>query len=112
MDPRGQTLKRHATHMLQFKPGRDVAMLSALLQRSSSEGLYDRQYVQAHTDDFEKLAESVKDHTPEKMAPICGIDAGDAAPSSRANTPAPRRRSSSGAWASRSMSTAPTMRAA
>src|SRR3546814_7042186 len=30
MDPRGQTLKRHATHMLQFKPGRDVAMLNAL----------------------------------------------------------------------------------
>src|SRR6267143_2973153 len=31
MDPRGQALKRHATHMLQFKPSRDVAMLNALL---------------------------------------------------------------------------------
>src|SRR5439155_7720539 len=28
MDPRGQALKRHATHMLQFKPGADVAMLN------------------------------------------------------------------------------------
>ncbi len=28
MDPRGQTLKRHASHMLQFKPGRDVALLN------------------------------------------------------------------------------------
>src|SRR5215471_12779738 len=27
MDPRGQALKRHATHMLEFKPGTDVAML-------------------------------------------------------------------------------------
>ena len=75
MDPRGQALKRHATHMLQFKPGRDVAMLSAMLNVIISEGLTDKQYVQAHTEDFDKLAESVKDRTPEKMAPICGIDA-------------------------------------
>ena len=39
------------------------------------EGLHDKQYVQAHTDDFDKLAENVKDFPPEKMAPICGIDA-------------------------------------
>ncbi|HLB80851.1 MAG TPA: molybdopterin-dependent oxidoreductase, partial [Dongiaceae bacterium] len=31
MDPRGQALKRHATHMLQFKPGADVALLNAIL---------------------------------------------------------------------------------
>jgi len=75
MDPRGQTLKRHATHMLQFKPGRDVAMLSAMLNVIIGEGLYDKQYVQAHTEDFQKLAENVKDFPPEKMAEICGIDA-------------------------------------
>ncbi|HWT04684.1 MAG TPA: molybdopterin-dependent oxidoreductase, partial [Xanthomonadales bacterium] len=39
------------------------------------EELYDRQYVQAHTDDFEKLREHVRDYAPEKMAEICGIDA-------------------------------------
>jgi formate dehydrogenase major subunit len=75
MDPRGQALKRHATHMLQFKPGRDVSMLSAMLNVIISEGLTDKQYVQAHTEDFDKLAESVKDRTPEKMAPLCGIEA-------------------------------------
>jgi len=75
MDPRGQTLKRHATHMLQFKPGRDVALLSAMLNVIIAEGLHDKQYVQAHTEDFEKLAANVKDFPPEKMAPICGIDA-------------------------------------
>jgi formate dehydrogenase major subunit len=75
MDPRGQTLKRHATHMLQFKPGRDVALLSAMLNVILSEGLYDKQYVQAHTEDFQKLAENVKDFPPETMAEICGIDA-------------------------------------
>ncbi|HWI28050.1 MAG TPA: molybdopterin-dependent oxidoreductase, partial [Stellaceae bacterium] len=75
MDPRGQTLKRHATHMLQFKPGRDVSLLSAMLNVIISEGLEDKQYVQAHTEEFEKLAENVKDFPPEKMAEICGIDA-------------------------------------
>jgi formate dehydrogenase major subunit len=75
MDPRGQTLKRHATHMLQFKPARDVSMLSAMLNVIVSEGLYDKQYVQAHTADFEELAENVKNYPPEKMAEICGIDA-------------------------------------
>jgi formate dehydrogenase major subunit len=75
MDPRGQALKRHATHMLQFTPGRDVALLSALLNVIIAEGLTDRQYIQAHTDDFAALAESVKDRTPERMAAVCGIDA-------------------------------------
>ena len=75
MDPRGQTLKRHATHMLQFKPGQDVPMLSALLHTIIYEDLYDKQYVQAHTDDFEAIEESVKDRTPEAMAARCGIDA-------------------------------------
>jgi len=75
MDPRGQALKRHATHMLQFKPGRDVAMLNAMLHVIIEEGLYDKQYVQAHTDGFERLRDNVKNFPPEKMAEICGIDA-------------------------------------
>ena len=75
MDPRGQALKRHATHMLQFRPGRDVAMLNAMLHTIVEEKLYDRQYVQANTEDFEKLVENVRDFPPETMAEICGIPA-------------------------------------
>jgi formate dehydrogenase major subunit len=75
MDPRGTALMRHATHMLQFKPGRDVAMLNAMLHTIVEEELYDRQYVQANTQDFEKLAANVKDFPPEKMEVICGIPA-------------------------------------
>src|SRR4051794_37165586 len=75
MDPRSQFMARYATKMLQFKPGRDVAMLNALLHTIIEEGLHDRQYVQAHTEDFEKLREHVRDYAPEKMAELCGIDA-------------------------------------
>ena len=75
MDPRGQTLVRHATATLRFNPGRDVAMLNALLHTIIEEGLTDRQYIQAHTEDYEKLREHIRDYSPEKMADICGIDA-------------------------------------
>ena len=75
MDPRGQALRKHASHMLQFKPGTDVALLNALLNVIVSEKLYDEQYVQAHVEGFESLQRHIEDFTPEAMAPICGIDA-------------------------------------
>jgi formate dehydrogenase major subunit len=75
MDPRGQALKRHAAHMLQFRPGADVAMLNAMLNVIVTEKLYDQQYVQTYTEGFPAFAEHIKDFTPEEMAPICGIEA-------------------------------------
>ena len=75
MDPRGQALKRHAAHMLQFKPGTDVAMLNGILNTIVTERLYDRQYVEAQTSNFEAFAHHIKEFTPEEMAPICGIPA-------------------------------------
>ena len=75
MDPRGQVLKRHASHMLQFKPGRDVPMLNAMLNVIITEGLYDAQYVAEHTQDFEELRAHIASYTPEAMESICGIPA-------------------------------------
>jgi formate dehydrogenase major subunit len=75
MDPRGQTLRRYASHMLQFKPGRDVPMLNAMLHTIVEEQLYDRKYVEAHTEDFEKLKEHIREFAPEKMEELCGVPA-------------------------------------
>ena len=75
MDPRGQALKRHATHMLQFRNGGDVSMLNGIMNVIVEEGLYDTQYIQAHTEGFERLREHLKAFPPEKMAEICGIPA-------------------------------------
>jgi formate dehydrogenase major subunit len=75
MDPRGQALARHATHMLQFKPGSDVALLNALMHVIVEEELFDRQYIQAHTEGFENLRRHLAAFAPEEMAAICGIDA-------------------------------------
>ena len=75
MDPRGQGLKRHATHMLQFRPGTDVAMLNAIMHVIVEEGLFDEQYIQGYTENWPAMKEHLKGFPPEKMADLCGIDA-------------------------------------
>src|ERR1017187_7525647 len=75
MDPRRQTLARHATKHLAFKAGIDVAMLNAMINTIITEGLTDEQYIAGYTEGFEDLKARTGDFTPEKMAPICGIAA-------------------------------------
>jgi formate dehydrogenase major subunit len=73
MDPRGQGLKRFAYQMLQFRPGADVSMLNAIMNVIVEEGLYDQQYIDAYTENWEAEKEHLKGFTPEAMEPICGI---------------------------------------
>ena len=77
LDPRGRAtgVQRYASHVLQFKPGSDVALLNGMLHTIVEEKLYDEQYIQAHTEGFEALKKKVKDFSPEKMEPVCGIPA-------------------------------------
>jgi len=75
MDPRGTALRRHATRMLQFTPGTDVAMLNAMLNVVITEELFDSGYVARRSEGFESLRKKIGEFTPEAMAPICGIDA-------------------------------------
>ncbi len=75
MDPRGQALKRFASHMLQFRPGTDVSMLNAIMHVIVEEKLYDEQYIAAYTENWEAERAHLKDFTPERMAEICGVEA-------------------------------------
>jgi len=75
MDPRGVGLGRHATHMLQFRPGTDVSMLNAIMHVIVEEELYDRQYIDGFTENWEAMKAHLADFTPERMAEVCGIDA-------------------------------------
>ena len=75
MDPRGQALKRYASHMLQFRPGADVSMLNAIMHVIVEERLYDQQYIEAYTENWEAEKEHLKDFSPENMAEICGVEA-------------------------------------
>src|SRR5271156_6332788 len=75
IDPRRQALSRHAYRHLSFKPGSDVAMLNAMLNVIITERLYNSEYIEAHTENFEALKATIVDFTPERMAEVCGIDA-------------------------------------
>ena len=75
-DPRRQSLSRLATEHLQFRPGTDVALLSAMIHTIIEEKLFDSSYVETHTKGFSELAAEMAGQSPEAMAPLCGIDAG------------------------------------
>ncbi len=75
MDPRGVGLRRFASHMLQFRPGADVSMLNAIMHVIVEEKLYDQQYIEAYTENWEAEKAHLADFSPEKMEGICGIPA-------------------------------------
>ncbi len=75
IDPRGQSLSRHATYRLKFKPGTDVPLLNAMLHTIIGEGLTDQQYIEGYTEGFAELKARVQAFSPEAMAPVCGVDA-------------------------------------
>jgi len=74
-DPRRTELSRLATHMLQFRPDTDVALLNAMINTIIFEGLTNDEFIARRTTGFEELKERVRKYTPEAMAPVCGIDA-------------------------------------
>ena len=75
MDPRRGELARHARHVLQFRPGTDVALLNSLMHVIVDEGLADPAFIAARTSGYEALAANVKAYAPERMEPVTGIAA-------------------------------------
>ena len=74
LDPRGQSLDAYAWRSVRFSPGGDVSLFNAMLNVIISEGLFDKDYIGAHTEGFEALAASIEGMTPEVMSPVCGVD--------------------------------------
>ena len=75
MDPRGTAMQRFATHMLQFRPGADVSLLNAMMHVIVEEELYDTQYIEKYTENWEAEKEHLKGFSPEAMQDLCGIPA-------------------------------------
>ena len=67
MDPRGHSLKNHATHMLQFKPGSDVALLNSIMNVIIEEKLFNSKYINEHTTGFDELKKHLMSYSPELM---------------------------------------------
>jgi len=77
VDPRRTDTADEADLHLAILPGTDVALYHAMLNVMLWEELIDRESIAARTEGWEALRELVRDYTPEKVAPICGVSAGD-----------------------------------
>ncbi|MEQ9061322.1 MAG: formate dehydrogenase subunit alpha [Gammaproteobacteria bacterium] len=75
MDPYRSDLARHADYFLQFRSDTDVPLLNAMMHTIIAEELHDADFIAQRTEGFEALAECVRDYSPDKVAPICGIPA-------------------------------------
>jgi formate dehydrogenase major subunit len=74
-EPRRSELARHASYFLQIKPDSDVALLNAMMHTIIKEGLVAKSFIADRTSGYEELAQNVANHSPEAMAPVCGIPA-------------------------------------
>lgn len=76
-DPREIPLAKDADVFLQIKPGTNIAILNGMMNVIVEEKLYDEEYIEERTENFELVKEVVKNYTPEKVAKICGVNKED-----------------------------------
>ena len=76
-DPRRTDTAREADLFLPILPGTDVALFNGMLHICLWEGLLDSAYIEAHTEGFAELKQTVRDYTPKFVADTCGISEGD-----------------------------------
>lgn len=75
IDPNRTAIAKYATHVLQFRPDTDVALLNGIMHVILDEGLQNDEFIAARTEGFAQMREHLKEYNPEKVAPICGVDA-------------------------------------
>ncbi|MEP0189263.1 MAG: molybdopterin-dependent oxidoreductase [Erythrobacter sp.] len=73
-DPRESDVARLADIYLPVKPGEDPALLAGMLNVIIEEELFDRNFVAAHVDGFDELADAVKSFTPALAAERAGVE--------------------------------------
>ncbi len=73
VDPRKIDLVEEATLWLQPKPGDDIAWLNGLAHIIIKEGLYNKPFIDQHTEAFDAVKEKVSRYTPEFVEKVTGI---------------------------------------
>ncbi len=74
IDPNRTAIAKYATHVLQFRPDTDVALLNGIMHVILEEGLQNDDFIAARTEGFSAMQAHLKNYSPEKVAPICGVD--------------------------------------
>lgn len=75
VDPRLTPIARTADLYLPVRPGRDSALLNAILHAVIRLGGLDRDFIAAHTAGFDAVERAVADYAPETVAELVGIPA-------------------------------------
>jgi len=75
VDPRRHKLVDFADLHVPIRVGSDIAFLNSLMQVLITEDLYDKKFIEAHTEGFNELREKVMEYPPERAAEICGVSA-------------------------------------
>ncbi len=73
VDPRRIDLTEEADLFLQPKPGDDIAWLNGMAHVIIKENLYNKPFIEEHTEGFEAVKEKVAQYTPEYVEEITGI---------------------------------------
>ncbi len=73
VDPRRHKLADFADIHLGLKVGSDIALLNGLMHVIIKEGLYDKDFIENHTEDFQKLKAVTDTYPPERAAEISGV---------------------------------------
>jgi len=76
IDPRRTELADYATIHLAIRPGTNVALLNAMANVLVKDDLIDREFVAKRVSDWEEFRGFIQAWTPERAAPICGVEAG------------------------------------
>jgi thiosulfate reductase / polysulfide reductase chain A len=74
VDPRFSVAASKAKYYLPIKPGTDLGLILAWMNVLVTEGLYDREYVEAHGFGFDAFKAEIAPYTPEWAYPETGIE--------------------------------------
>ncbi len=74
-DPRKIEMTEFAWLWLRHRPGTDVALFNGMMNVIVSEGLYDREFIEKRTEDFEELKKVVQRYVPDYVEGITGVPA-------------------------------------
>jgi len=77
VDPRRTQTARSADLHLALKPGTNLALINGIVQQIIANNWTDNSYIDAHTRNYDAMADTVAKYTPEYVSTITGCPAAD-----------------------------------
>ncbi len=72
-DPREIEMGEKSDVFLQINPGTNIALLNGMMHHIIENELYDKEFIEKRTENFEEVKLAVKDYTPAIAAEVCNV---------------------------------------